>query len=96
MLRRFQVPFALIITAVLLAAIESLVGWCGVTPSAYREDTYVGFASRLPLFVHEPQPDGAGRMVTAENKREHFNLQSFTATNPGGGDSGSEGSEGNY
>lgn len=46
----------------------------GVKPALQTEDPFVGFAANVPLFV--PSPDGH-LMVTAPNKTNFFNPQSF-------------------
>ncbi len=61
--------------------LEGALALAGVQPILYREDPYVGFAGNIPLFVED---SGSGLMVTAPNKLEWFNPQSFARTKPSG------------
>jgi len=49
----------------------------GIKPVLRDEDPFVGFASNAPLFVPARGADGAELMVTASNKKDYFNRQSF-------------------
>jgi len=64
-----------------LLALEGGLRLAGFAPPADDLDPYVGFSASLPLFV----PEGDGQLVTAPNKRNHFNLQRFPAHKPPGG-----------
>jgi len=76
--------FAAGVWLVFVAAAEGLLALAGVEPSLEREDPYVGFAERIPLFV--PAHDEHGREVfeTAPNKLRFFNPQRFAARKPAG------------
>ncbi len=65
-------PLASILIFFLL--LEGGLALIGVKPSAQTEDPFVGFADNLPLYV--PSPDGQ-QLVTAANKTNYFNTQSF-------------------
>lgn len=49
----------------------------GVKPALKTEDPFVGFASNVPLFIPAPVPGGGQQLITAPNKRNFFNQQSF-------------------
>ncbi|MBI4600783.1 MAG: tetratricopeptide repeat protein [Planctomycetes bacterium] len=69
----------------LLLLVELGLAALGVRPIVYDEDPYVGFSSRVPLFVEIERRDGGGSaMVTARNKLEWFNLQIFPRQKPAG------------
>jgi tetratricopeptide (TPR) repeat protein len=59
--------------------LEAALALLGVQPVTLREDPFVGFAGRAPLFV--PQTDAAGEsyLVTSPAKLELFNEQRFPA-----------------
>ncbi len=69
--------FALVAVGVLLVLVEGVLALVGVRAERYASDPYVGFAGRIPLFVEEVDGDGVVRMVTAENRFDYFNRQSF-------------------
>ncbi|MEJ2034155.1 MAG: tetratricopeptide repeat protein [Deltaproteobacteria bacterium] len=54
--------------------IEGSLALFGVKPALETEDPFVGFASNVPLFVPAP---GGEKLVTADNKLNYFNSQSF-------------------
>ncbi len=72
------------ITLLLLVLLELALASSGVQPILYEEDPYVGFSSRIPLFVPDTTPDGVPMMVTAQNKLDLFNYQRFPAKKPAG------------
>lgn len=74
--------FLTVPTIAFFLVLELLLALCGVRPILYEKDPYVGFSSRIPLFVEKSMPDGSEAMVTAENKRTFFNLQSFSRNKP--------------
>ena len=76
--------FALTVTVLFFVALEVVLGLCGVETVLVEEDPYVGFSSRIPLFVEQTEPDGSRVMVTADNKRPLFNLQRFAKKKPAG------------
>jgi tetratricopeptide (TPR) repeat protein len=63
----------------LLALLELALVLLGVQPILYVEDPYVGFASHIPLFAAQTDPDGRPVMATARNKLNLFNPQTFPA-----------------
>ncbi len=69
--------FAILICVLFYAALELVLAICGVRPALYDQDPYVGFSSRLPLFVAKRAPDGSAEMATADNKLSLFNAQHF-------------------
>ena len=82
---RLLVRAGLIATAVAvgcLVLVELLLALFGVAPVARTEDPYVGFSSWFPLFVEHLEPDGTPILVTADNKRNAFNAQRFSAEKP--------------
>jgi tetratricopeptide (TPR) repeat protein len=70
--------FSLLVCAVFFAGLELLLAAIGVDPVLDSRDPYVGFSRRIPLFVEQRAPDGRTFLVTAENRRRHFNIQSFS------------------
>jgi len=85
---RISVPkklaFAAVTVVALFAAAEVMLAVLGVRPVLYDEDPYVGFSSKIPLFVEQAGPDGKPAMVTAKNKLPLFNLQRFAPDKPAG------------
>ena len=75
--------FSLLITALFFALLELVLAIAGVQPILYDDDPYVGFSSRVPLFVEEESKDGT-YLVAAENKLQFFNRQRFAAEKPSG------------
>ena len=71
------IPVAAIV--IFLFLLEGGLALLGVKPALQTEDPFVGFASNVPLFVPAPKPaPGGGQlMVTAANKQNYFNIQSF-------------------
>lgn len=67
-----------------LVALELLLGLAGVRPIRFETDPYVGFSSRIPLFVKDATSADAGVVITAPNKRRIFNTQRFSAQKPPG------------
>jgi tetratricopeptide (TPR) repeat protein len=67
------------------AALELALTLAGVEPALTREDPYVGFAGRIPLFEAKRAPDGRNWWVTAPNKLRYFNAQRFAAQKPANG-----------
>jgi hypothetical protein len=76
--------FSLIVAVVCALTLEIVLAVAGVVPLASREDPFVGFASRAPLFVEERDSDGKLWMVTAKNKLQLFNEQRFLKSKPAG------------
>lgn len=76
--------FAAVACAGVLAALELTLTLSGVRPIVYERDPYVGFTSRLPLFVKDPDAADSEALVTAKNKRRFFNVQRFSARKPDG------------
>jgi len=79
---RKKLVFAAVTVAVFFAAIEAMLALAGVRPVTYDEDPYVGFSSRIPLFVEQTDPNGRAVMVTAGNKLALFNQQQFAVNKP--------------
>jgi tetratricopeptide (TPR) repeat protein len=76
---------ALLAPLVFFTAVELVLTLAGVEPIAVREDPYVGFAARVPLFEPRTLPDGRRVYVTAQARLRHFNEQRFAAEKPAGG-----------
>ena len=79
-----KLAFAVITVVVIFAAIEAILAIAGVRPVLHDEDPYVGFSSRVPLFVEGQSPGGEAVMVTADNKLSLFNSQQFAARKAAG------------
>lgn len=61
--------------------LELFLNVCGVQPTHYDNDPFVGYSSNSPLFVASNNRDGA-EMVTAANKLVFFNEQHFPQEKP--------------
>ena len=68
-------PVAAILIFFLL--LEGGLALLGVKPALQTEDPFVGFASNVPLFIPSPGSGGRNFLVTAPNKLNSFNWQSF-------------------
>jgi len=79
---RKKLAFAAVTVVALFAAIEAMLTLAGVRPVTYDEDPYVGFSSRIPLFVEQADPNGGAVMITAANRLALFNQQQFAANKP--------------
>ncbi len=83
---RLSVPkkalFSFLATALFFLVLELVLAASGVRPILYDEDPYVGFSSRIPLFVEQNRPDGQTSLVTAKNKLEWFQPQEFLKDKP--------------
>jgi tetratricopeptide (TPR) repeat protein len=77
-----KVVYALVPVLVFFALLEGALALFGVRPLARTEDPFVGFVSRYPLFEEARAADGTAVLVTAPNKRAHFNLQEFAKAKP--------------
>ena len=64
-------------TAAFFGGLELLLGRLGIEPLIRSRDPFVGFVSKVPLFVEVTTPDGP-RLETASNKLAFFNRQRFT------------------
>jgi len=71
--------FALVVWVGCLLAIEGTLASFGIEPLGLRVDPYVGFASRIPLYVRATAGDGRPIFETARNKLAFFNDQHFDA-----------------
>ena len=71
--------FAMPVVAILifLALLEGSLALFGVRPALQTEDPFVGFASNAPLFVASQGVNGEQVMMTAPNKKDYFNRQTF-------------------
>lgn len=68
-------PMAAIL--IFFVLLEGGLALFGVKPAVQADDPFVGFASNAPLFVPSRGADGAELLVTASNKKDYFNRQSF-------------------
>ena len=74
--------FGLMVSFVLLVALELVLALAGVKVARFEQDPYVGFSRKVPHFVPDTGAAEAGTLVTAENKRRVLNLQRFAAKKP--------------
>ena len=74
--------FAAAACVLFFAALELVLAVAGVKPTLFERDPYVGFSSRIPLFVRDAGSGNPDALVTAPNKRHIFNLQRFNARKP--------------
>lgn len=79
-----KVAFALVVTALFFVALEGVLALVGVRPVLDTRDPFVGFASRVPLYVESTNSENRVVMTTAPNKLEYFNLQRFLRQKPPG------------
>ncbi len=68
-------PVAAILIFFLL--LEGVLALFGFKPGLQADDPFVGFAANVPLFVASTGPNGEQIMITAPNKKDYFNRQSF-------------------
>ena len=73
----------LVVTAIFYAGVELILLLTGVEPVLYAEDPYVGFSSKIPLFVEQRDDADDPWMATARNKLALFNPQRFRARKRG-------------
>ena len=68
---RLSVPkkalFSFLATALFFLVLELVLAASGVRPILYDEDPYVGFSSRIPLFVEQNRPDGQTQVYLLQN-----------------------------
>ncbi len=77
---RKKVAFSLVSVLIFFTLLElALMAW-GIDPVLQTEDPFVGFSGSVPLYVSDTGT--AGMMITAANKRSHFNLQQFQRSKP--------------
>ena len=76
--------FSLLVTAAFFLALEGVLALAGVRSLRDERDPYVGFSSRIPLFVESRGDDGERVRVTAPNKLAWFNPQRFATPKPPG------------
>lgn len=79
-----DILFAVLVVCSFFAALELGLLLLGVQPLSHSHDPYVGFTSRLPLFVEETGPQGQVVRVTAASKLQFFNKQAFIEEKPTG------------
>lgn len=68
-------PVAAILIFIVL--LEGGLALFGVKPASRTEDPFVGFSSKAPLLVPTSGADGKTMLMTAPNKKDYFNRQSF-------------------
>jgi tetratricopeptide (TPR) repeat protein len=76
--------FSLLVTGAFFLALEAALALAGIRSLRDERDPYVGFSSRIPLFVKGRGDDGRGLRVTAPNKLPWFNAQRFATPKPPG------------
>lgn len=76
--------FSVIVFGIVALSLEGLLAAVGVEPILQREDPYVGFANRIPVFVPARDGNGTAVLETADNKLRFFNPQTFGAVKQGG------------
>ncbi|WP_197532914.1 tetratricopeptide repeat protein [Symmachiella macrocystis] len=76
-----KVLFSFATCVLFFLSLELLLNVCGVQPTYYDDDPFVGYSSNSPLFVTSSIRDGA-EMVTAANKLIYFNEQRFLKDKP--------------
>jgi len=75
--RAKMLVFSVLIFGTFVLSLEWLLAAVGVEPLLQREDPYVGFASRIPVFVPARDANGTAVLETAGNKHRFFNSQTF-------------------
>ncbi len=76
-----KVLFSLTTCVLFFLTLELFLNVCGVQPTYYDNDPFVGYSSNSPLFVASNNHDSA-EMVTAANKLVFFNEQRFPQEKP--------------
>ncbi len=79
-----KILFTFVPAVILLVAIEGGLALLGVRPPLSEKDPFVGFVSNISLFAEAERSGGRRQMVTAQNKRGFFNVQSFDLPKPAG------------
>ena len=79
-----EIVLAISSTVVFLAVIEGMLALAGVQSVVHREDPFVGFSAYSPLFVRGEDLESDDHLITATNKRQLFNVQSFSEKKPQG------------
>jgi len=82
--RAKTLAFSVIVFVAFALSLEGLLTAVGIEPLFQREDPYVGFASRIPVFVPARDANGAAVLETADNKLRFFNPQTFGAVKAAG------------
>ena len=77
---RKKILFSTVALCSFFVATELLLTLFGVRPVLFDQDPYVGFSSRVPLFVEQTNTAGKAIMATAKNRLNYFNQQSFPRT----------------
>ena len=79
---RKKLAFSLVSVLIFFTLLElALMGW-GIDPVLQTEDPFVGFSESVPLYVSDTKSAAQAMMITAPNKRSHFNLQTFPRVKP--------------
>jgi len=74
---RKKITFAIFTVLLFFLLMEGALRLIGFQPMLAVEDPFVGFESKIPLFVPARGPAGREILVTADNKLELFNRQTF-------------------
>ncbi|MEO8428339.1 MAG: tetratricopeptide repeat protein [Verrucomicrobiota bacterium] len=79
-----KVAFTAVAALLSLILLEGLLAIFGVRPELSVRDLYVGFSSRVPLFLEQVGADGRIFLATAKNRLAFFNSQQFPKEKPPG------------
>ena len=77
-----KIAFALVSVLLFFTLLECTLVVCGLDPVTRQDDPFIGFSSSIPLYVNDTDSRSAGMLVTAPNRRTHFNVQRFPRKKP--------------
>lgn len=77
-----KIAFALVSVLLFFTLLEGILVVCGLDPVIRQDDPFIGFSSSIPLYVNDADSPSSGIMVTAPNRRTHFNVQRFPRKKP--------------
>ena len=77
-----KLTFSFLTLLLFFALLELVLFALGVQPVLNQEDPFVGFSGSIPLYVADGESSVPDMMMTAPNKRSHFNVQRFPRSKP--------------
>ncbi len=77
-----KIAFAMVSVLLFFTLLECILVVCGLAPLIRQDDPFVGFSSSIPLYVNDADSTSSGMLVTAPNRRTHFNIQRFSRNKP--------------
>ena len=77
-----KIAFALVSVLLFFTLLECILVVCRLDPVIRQDDPFIGFASSIPLYVNDVDSPSSGMLITAPNRRTHFNIQRFPRKKP--------------